>query len=73
MVYPDGFKQEARSRQSILLDIKGSGSTDLDKNTNWFERTLASIGAHGSIKKELFILAVREIEVSAILQGQERC
>jgi hypothetical protein len=62
-------KAPSTERQSscseIVVDMTAAGPNTNESKAIWFETSLGLIGAQGSISKELFISAVKQIEVSA--------
>jgi hypothetical protein len=54
------------SCSEIVVDMTAAGPNPKDSKTIWFETSFGLIGAHGSIRKELFISAVKQIEVGLL-------
>ena len=52
------------SSSEIVVDMTAAGPNPNESKALWFETSFGLIGARGSISKELFISAVKQIEVS---------
>ena len=48
---------------SVRVDMTRVERNAKEGKTIWFETSFGLIGAHGSIRKELFTIAVKQIEV----------
>lgn len=52
---------------SEVIDMTATEPNPKEGKTVWFETSFGLLGAHGSIKKDLFIGAVRQVEVRLFL------
>ena len=52
---------DRQSSSEIVLDMTAAGPNPNESKALWFETSFGLIGAHGSISKELFISAVKQI------------
>lgn len=48
--------------ESVVIDLRSNSLIAKDTNA-WLKKSFGPIGAYGGIKRELFITALREVEV----------
>ena len=58
---------------SEIIDMTATEPNSKEGKTVWFETSFGLVGAHGSIRKDLFISAVKQIEVRLYLLEIEKC
>lgn len=59
-----GEKDDGRGSSSVAVKLNLGNDIEEETTTAWLRRSFGPIGAYGGIKKEFFITAVREIEVT---------
>lgn len=59
---PSGSLENPNGIESVVIDLRSNSLTVKDTNA-WLKESFGPVGAYGSIKRELFVTALREVEV----------
>ena len=61
-----GIINRQYSSSDVAVSMIGAEPNPKDSKTTWFETSFGLIGAQGNIKKQMFISAVKQIEVGLL-------
>ena len=59
---PSCSVENPNGSESVVIDLRSNSLTVKDTNA-WIKKSFGPVGAYGSIKMELFITALRHVEV----------